>query len=160
MTLVRTDEPGREFTKVGKADGVTRIWIAGGDPMPRGQTVGLHHHGGDEIFQVLEGVVRFHVAGRNMDVGPGHFVVVPPGTEHGFRVLTEDARMQFVGEIEMGEWITVIEADGSTRKVEVRSSFMPWHRLPAAGEETPVAEMFRMFGTTAHMLDGDPEEPV
>jgi mannose-6-phosphate isomerase-like protein (cupin superfamily) len=158
MTLIRSDAPGREMVKVGRADGATRIWIAGGDVMPKGQTVGLHRHGGDEIFQVLSGTVRFHLDGRNLDVGAGHFVVVPPFTEHGFRILTDDARMQFVGEIEMGEWVTVIDPDGSRRQVEIRSTVMPWHRRPSEGEVFDFATMFTMLQSTAHLLDEEPHE--
>jgi hypothetical protein len=142
--------------RAGKADGATRIWVAGGMPMPQGQAVGLHHHGGDEIFQVLSGEVRFHLGGRNFDAGAGTFVVVPPFTDHGFKILSEQASIQFVGEIEMGEWVTVLEPDGSHRHVEVRSTVMPWHRPPAEGEETDFAAMMTMFGTTSHLLDHDP----
>lgn len=157
MTLIRANEPGREFVKVGRADGATRIFIAGGDEtMPQGQTVGLHRHGGDEIFQVLSGTVRFHMDGENIDVGAGHFVVVPPYTEHGFRVLTDDASMRFVGELEMGEWLTVIDPDGSKRQVELRSDFMPWHRRPAPGEVLDFMEMLAMFETTSHVFDEAP----
>jgi quercetin dioxygenase-like cupin family protein len=156
MTLIRADEAGREFQKVGKADGATRIWICEG-PMPKGQSTGVHTHGGDEIFQVLSGTVRFHFDGRNMDVPAGHYVVVPPHTPHGFKVLTDDAVMQFVGELEMGEWVTVIDDDGTTRAVEVRSNIMPWHRPPADGEETDVRAMFAMMESTSHLLDVEPE---
>lgn len=157
MTIIGPGAPGHEFTRVGKADGATRIWIAGGTPMPQGQTVGLHRHGGDEIFQVLSGVVRFHVDGRNIDVGAGSFVVVPPFTEHGFKILTDDAVLQFVGEIEMGEWVTVIDPDGSRRQVEVRTAMMPWHRRPDEGGETDFMEMLTMLATTSHLLDAEPE---
>jgi hypothetical protein len=159
MTLISASQPGREFVKVGRADGATRIWIAGGDqPMPQGQTVGLHRHGGDEIFQVLSGTVRFHMDGRNIDVGAGHFVVVPPFTEHGFRVLTDDASMQFVGELGMGEWLTVIDPDGTRRQVELRSDMMPWHRPPASGEVLDFMEMLAMFETTSHVFDEAPAD--
>lgn len=159
MTVIRADAPGHEMVKVGKADGASRIWICGGDgAMPAGQTVGLHRHGGDEIFQVISGVVRFHLDGRNIDVGGGHFVVVPPYTEHGFKILTDDANMMFVGEIEMGEWVTMIDPDGSKRQVEVRSEHMPWHRRPFEGEVFDFATMLEMFQTTAHLLDIEPKE--
>jgi mannose-6-phosphate isomerase-like protein (cupin superfamily) len=159
MTLIRADAPGHEMVKVGRADGATRIWICATDgAMPKGVTVGLHRHGGDEIFQVLSGVVRFHMDGRNIDVGGGHFVVVPPFTEHGFKILTDDADMMFVGEIEMGEWITMIDADGSRRQVEVRSEMMPWHRRPGDGEVVDFDTMFEMFASTAHFLDVEPDE--
>jgi hypothetical protein len=155
VTLIRADAPGRELVKVGKSDGATRIWVCEADTgfFPTGAGAGLHRHGGDEIFQVLSGMVRFHVDGDNFDVGAGHFMVVPPFTEHGFRVLTEDARFQFIGEIEMGEWVTVIDPDGARRQVEVRSDFAPWHRRPHRGEVFDFEAMMAMFATTAHLLD-------
>jgi mannose-6-phosphate isomerase-like protein (cupin superfamily) len=160
MTLIRADEAGREMTKVGPSDGATRIWIGElGSVGAPGMTVGLHHHGGDEIFQVLSGTVRFHLGGENIDVGAGHFVVVPPYTEHGFKVLTEDARMQVVGEIEMGEWVTIIDPDGSRRQVEVRSTLMPWHRPPREGERgASLEDVLEGLATTSRVLDQEPEE--
>jgi uncharacterized cupin superfamily protein len=120
---------------------------------PKGEGAGLHRHGGDEIFQVLSGRVRFHLDGKNHDVGPGHFVVVPPFTEHGFKILTDDAHFQFIGEIEMGEWVTVIDPDGSQRQVEVRSDVAPWHRTPRPGEAFDLTSMRAMMATTFHLLD-------
>lgn len=162
MTIVRADEPGREMVKVGKADGATRIWVCGNDPagpaMSSGWAVGLHRHGGDEIFQVFSGAVRFHVDGRNIDVPAGHFVVVPPFVEHGFKVLTDDTRMQFIGEIGMGEWVTVLDSDGTRRQVEARSDLMPWHRPPLPGETFDFGEFLSMTQSTAHLLDVEPTE--
>jgi quercetin dioxygenase-like cupin family protein len=157
MTVVRADEPGREMVKVDGRDGASRIWICD-THMPKGQAVGLHRHGGDEIFHVRQGTVRFHVDGQNIDVGEGTYVVVPPYTEHGFKILTDDAQMQFVGEIGMGEWVTVIDPGGSRRQVEVRSTHMPWHRSPVAGETPDMAEMFAMMQSTVHLLDDQPGE--
>jgi hypothetical protein len=162
MTLVRADDPSRGMVKVGPADGATRIWVCGTDPagpaMSSGWAVGLHRHGGDEIFQVFSGTVRFHVDGRNIDVPAGHFVVVPPFVEHGFKVLTDDTRMQFIGELEMGEWVTVLDPDGTRREVEARSTVMPWHRPPLEGETFDFAQFLAMTQSTAHLLEIEPIE--
>jgi quercetin dioxygenase-like cupin family protein len=155
MSVVRGDEPGHEFVKVGRNDGASRIWICDGG-MPKGQTVGLHRHGGDEIFHVTKGTIRVHLDGQNIDVGAGNYVVVPPFTEHGFKILTDDAQMQIVGEIEMGEWVTVLGADGGRRQVEIRSTVMPWHRRPLDGETFDFAAMFAMLESTNHLLDQEP----
>ena len=152
---VRTDDPGHEFVKVGRNDGASRIWICGGG-MPKGHTVGLHRHGGDEIFHVMKGTIRVHLDGKNIDVDAGNYVVVPPFTEHGFKILTDDAQMQIVGEIEMGEWVTVLGADGSQRQVEIRSTVMPWHRRPLDGETLDFAAMLAMLESTNHLLDQEP----
>ena len=111
------------------------LWRGRDEPAaaPRGQTIGLHRHGGDEIFQVFSGTVRFHIDGRNIDVGAGHFVVVPPSTVHGFKILSDDARMQFIGELEMGEWVTVLGEDGTSREVEIRSTMFPLAPPPGRG---------------------------
>jgi uncharacterized cupin superfamily protein len=158
MTVIRSDAPGREFVKVGKDDGATRIWVCEADTaiVPKGEGAGLHHHGGDEIFHILSGTLRFHIDGRTMDVGAGHYVVVPPFKEHGFKVLTDDARFEFIGELEMGEWVTVLDSDGARREVEVRSDMVPWHRHPEDGEGTDLSEMFAMLQTTVHVLDVEP----
>jgi hypothetical protein len=91
-------------------------------------------------------------------VGAGYYVVVPPYTEHGFKILTDDARMQFVGEIEMGEWATVMDPDGSRHQVEIRSTMMPWHRRPLEGETFDFTSMLAMLQTTNHLLDQEPDE--
>jgi Cupin domain len=162
LTLIRSDEPGREMVKVGRADGATRIWVCGGDlaspPLPQGQTIGLHRHGGDEIFQVFSGTVRFHINGRNIDVGAGYFVVVPPFTEHGFKILSTDARMQFMGELEMGEWVTVLDEDGTSREVEIRSTMLPWHRPPREGEVFDFTKMLRLLQSSADVFDAEPAD--
>jgi quercetin dioxygenase-like cupin family protein len=155
MSIVRADEPGHEFVKVGRNDGASRIWICDG-AMPRGQTVGLHRHGGDEIFHVIRGTIRFHLDGKNIDVDAGNYVVVPPYTEHGFKILTDDAQMQIVGEIEMGEWVTVLDGDVGRRQVEIRSTIMPWHRRPLEGETLDFAAMIAMLESTNHLLDEEP----
>jgi mannose-6-phosphate isomerase-like protein (cupin superfamily) len=147
------------MVKVGPNDGATRIWVCDGAGIPAGVVVGLHRHEGEEIFHVRRGTVRFHIAGKNIDVPGGHYVVVTPGTEHGFKVLTPDAELEFIGEIGMGEWVTVLDEDGSRQEIEVRSTFMPWHRSPVEGEEpTDFASMLSMLQSTSHLLDQDPEE--
>lgn len=45
----------------------------------------LHYHKDrEEIFEVLEGRFRFHVEGKEFEVGPGTSVVVPRNTVHGW----------------------------------------------------------------------------
>jgi quercetin dioxygenase-like cupin family protein len=143
------------FQFVGRPEGASKVWL-GDMALPQGFTVGLHKHGGDEIFRVLSGVVRLHVDGTNTDIESGRTVVIPPRTEHGFRILTPDTHMICAGEIEMGEWVTVIDPDGSRREVEVQSRMMPWHRSPADGGGTDLPGMMALFATTAGVFDQDP----
>lgn len=43
------------------------------------------HDGEDDAFYILEGELTFSFGGRDERAGPGAFVLVPPGVEHGFR---------------------------------------------------------------------------
>ncbi len=149
MTMVHADEPGR-WLLVGRPEGATRIWIMRMQ-LSRGMSIGLHRHGGDEIFRVMSGVVRFTVDGKKTEVGEGTIAVLPPNTEHGL-IAVSDSLMETVGELEMGEWVTVIDPDGSRRQVEVRSSILPWHRPPVDGEGVDLRAMDAMMETTRHLL--------
>lgn len=51
----------------------------------------LHvHHDADEYFYVLEGAARFQVAGETREVAAGQVAFVPRGSEHSYRVVSED----------------------------------------------------------------------
>ena len=53
-----------------------------------------HHHPWDEAYYVVEGEVRFSLAGKEQLVRSGEFVYAPGGTVHGFQGLSEKpARM-------------------------------------------------------------------
>jgi mannose-6-phosphate isomerase-like protein (cupin superfamily) len=59
---------------------VAESYLAPGFPGPV-----LHRHREmHDIFYVLEGTVRFRLGGELRDLGPGAFVVVPPGMAHTF----------------------------------------------------------------------------
>ncbi len=49
-----------------------------------------------EIFYVLEGSMTFRVGEQTLEVGPGGYAYVPPGTVHGFSNPT-DAPAKFFG---------------------------------------------------------------
>ncbi len=45
----------------------------------------LHvHHGDDEAWYVLEGVLRFRIGDETFEAGPGGAVLAPKGTPHAF----------------------------------------------------------------------------
>ena len=51
----------------------------------------LHiHHDADEYFYVLEGRVRFHVDGRELTVNAGSAMFIPRGSQHSYRVESEE----------------------------------------------------------------------
>ncbi|HET9476617.1 MAG TPA: cupin domain-containing protein [Dehalococcoidia bacterium] len=59
----------------------------------RGSSGWTHlHRGQPEGFFILEGDLELCGAETVTRVGPGSFVLVPPDTEHSFRVLSEEAR--------------------------------------------------------------------
>jgi mannose-6-phosphate isomerase-like protein (cupin superfamily) len=43
------------------------------------------HETEDDAFYILEGELTFVLPDREVRAGPGAFVLVPPGNEHGFR---------------------------------------------------------------------------
>ena len=43
------------------------------------------HDAEDDAFYILEGELIFTLSGDEVSAGPGTFVLVPPGVEHGFR---------------------------------------------------------------------------
>jgi mannose-6-phosphate isomerase-like protein (cupin superfamily) len=43
------------------------------------------HEEEDDAFYILEGEMTFVFGGKEAGAGPGTFVLVPPGVEHGFR---------------------------------------------------------------------------
>jgi quercetin dioxygenase-like cupin family protein len=59
----------------------------------RGSSGWTHVHRGEpEGFFVLNGDLELCGAESVTRVGPGTFILVPPDTEHSFRVLSEEAR--------------------------------------------------------------------
>jgi quercetin dioxygenase-like cupin family protein len=56
-----------------------------------GFNTGDHVHSTiEEIFYVIEGRVQIRVGERLLQIQPGDFVLVPPGTAHGFGSLGDD----------------------------------------------------------------------
>lgn len=55
--------------------------------MPYGASPPLHiHHNEDEVFHILEGVVRFNVGGKDLYGGAGQTMLAPKGVPHSYRV--------------------------------------------------------------------------
>ena len=61
--------------------------------MEAGKMTPLHTHPISESLWVLEGRLRYHVAGDDFELGVGDFVMVPSGVPHAFLVLGEPARV-------------------------------------------------------------------
>lgn len=59
----------------------------------RGTSGRTHIHKGEsEAFFILEGDIELWGASSTTPLVPGTFVLIPPDTEHGLRVLSEEAR--------------------------------------------------------------------
>ncbi len=73
-----------------------------------------HTHNEAEAFYVLEGTYTFYTdSDPVIGVGPGTFVLVPPGALHGFRTGPEGGRLLAV-------WPSTVEASffGEARRTE------------------------------------------
>jgi mannose-6-phosphate isomerase-like protein (cupin superfamily) len=131
-------------------DGATRIWMT---RVALSRGAGLHRHEGDEIWRVRRGRIRMVVGEQRFAVGAGELVVIPPNTIHGIAPQAPDTEVEVIGELGMGEWITVLEADGHRQEVEVHMPFIPWHRpLPDGQEPISVEDMIAMMQSTEHLV--------
>jgi quercetin dioxygenase-like cupin family protein len=149
----RAGRPGPFQTVFGPNDGATRIFLVHATLDPPDGTIGLHHHGGDEIWRVRRGRIRITVQGQHRECGAGQLVVVPPNVSHGLVVLDDDTEVEVIGEIAMGEWIAVMDATGTSRVVEVHLPDVPWHRPPPDGTApTSTEDFLAMLATTHHLL--------
>jgi len=61
--------------------------------MDAGKVTPLHTHPVAESLWVLEGRLRYHIAGDDCELGVGDFAMVPAGIAHAFLVLGEPARV-------------------------------------------------------------------
>ena len=48
----------------------------------QGEFVWHHHDHEDEMFLVVKGRMRMQLEGREVQVGPGEFIIIPHGVEH------------------------------------------------------------------------------
>ena len=58
----------------------------GGEPPPH------THTREDEAYYILEGEFTFRIGGQTVEAGPGDYVWLPRGIEHGFELKTEQAK--------------------------------------------------------------------
>lgn len=66
-----------------RSTGATSCTVSAITTPPRsGSPEGLHTHAVDQIFYVLEGVMRIEVEGKGYEAGPGTLVVFPRGVPH------------------------------------------------------------------------------
>lgn len=113
---------------VGPEHGAGRIfiWCV---TVQAGEVIGIHHHNGEELIRVLYGNLRMRVGDQQREVGAGQVVIIPPETWHGYRAL-EDTEIEVYGEIGMGEFLSVIDAEGNEIIEEIFVQGSPWSRTP------------------------------
>jgi quercetin dioxygenase-like cupin family protein len=134
-----------------KSDGATHIWMIHVG-LSTALSAGVHRHDGDEIWRVTRGKLRMTINGVQTECAAGQLVVLPPNTPHGFVVL-EEGDAEVIGELEMGEWVTVIDPDGSSREVEAHVEGIPWHRPPPEGRPwMGMEEFFALVSGATHLL--------
>jgi quercetin dioxygenase-like cupin family protein len=62
--------------------------------LPEGDSPPLHQHAReDEVFHILEGVVRFRLGGTEVTAQAGETLVGPKGVPHSFHVVSPHARI-------------------------------------------------------------------
>jgi mannose-6-phosphate isomerase-like protein (cupin superfamily) len=126
----RTPAIGFE-TIAGRNDGLRRIVLAAGQlGVSEGGPLHLHH--GEEILHILSGEVEVTVGSEMRRCLGGDVVIIPTDTPHQFTTITETT-MEVVVELDAGQIFPVLDADGTTRLVEVYRSDMPWSRQPPPG---------------------------
>lgn len=59
---------------------------------PRGDSPPLHVHDEDEIFHLIEGVMRLRVGGDEVVLHPGETINAPRGIAHSYVVESDEAR--------------------------------------------------------------------
>lgn len=69
----------------GERQSMVRYLYAPGSVFP------IHDHPEEQITVVVSGRIRFNVAGRELELGPGEVAVIPPHVPHGAEVVGDQA---------------------------------------------------------------------
>src|SRR5688500_16446378 len=102
---------------IGPEHGASRlfIWCL---PLAHDAFLSAHHQGGEELFRILYGRLRFTVENETRNVGPGEVVIVPQGVEHSY-VALEETEVEIYGEVGAGVYVTERNPDGSRCEKEL-----------------------------------------
>jgi mannose-6-phosphate isomerase-like protein (cupin superfamily) len=112
--------------------------------LPAGSSAPLHvHHDLDDTWYVLDGTMVVRCGDDSFVVGPGHWVSMPRGVPHTFRVLDDgDARILMVHDnATFRDLIREVGVEAETRSLPLRPVFPNPDELTrvAAGHDlTPV----------------------
>jgi quercetin dioxygenase-like cupin family protein len=73
--------------------------------LKQGGHVPLHHHVNEQISMVHTGRLLFRLAGREVEVGPGETLEIPPDVPHSVDVL-EDCTVTDIFTPRREDWLT------------------------------------------------------
>jgi uncharacterized RmlC-like cupin family protein len=149
MTFIDLSDPQRQWL-IAAEDGALTIFLWRVS-LPQGAYGGLHWHDGDEAIRVIAGELRVTIGAERKICRAGEIAFFPPRIEHGFLVLV-DAEIEVYGQQQMGEYVIVLDTDGTRREQEV---FLrnPWYHSPPPGTAfTTREELFELFQTTRALL--------
>jgi len=137
-------------TIAGRDEGLRRIVLAAGQ-LGTGEGGPLHLHHGEEILHILSGEVDVTVGSEIQRCVAGDVVIIPTDTPHRFTTIAQTT-MEVVAELDAGQIFPILEADGTTRLVEVYRADMPWSRQPPPGFDwTSDEEMNEILGRPGRM---------
>ena len=78
----------------------------------RGCLVPTHRHDSEQMTYVLQGAIKFVVAGEEITVREGEVLLVPSGIEHQAEALEDTFELDFFSPVR-GEWIQVVDDEPS-----------------------------------------------
>lgn len=142
MTMhVKTDTAGELLWFAGSLAIIKVSGEAGADTisviehlMPYGSSPPLHiHHTEDEVFHILEGVVRFNVGGKDLYGRSGQTVLAPKGVPHSYRVESAE-----------GARCLTITTGGDFERM-VREVSIPAPRAEMPTQDAPTPEVIAML---------------
>jgi quercetin dioxygenase-like cupin family protein len=73
--------------------------------LKKGGHVTLHHHTNEQVSMVHSGKLVFHIAGKEITLGPGQSLEIPPSIPHSVDVL-EDSIVTDLFTPRREDWIT------------------------------------------------------
>jgi quercetin dioxygenase-like cupin family protein len=97
---------------------LSRKVVAGGREMlvqvyiKRGCLVPTHTHDSEQMTYVLQGAIKFVVAGEEITVREGEVLLIPSGVEHQAEALEDTFELDLFSPVR-GEWMGAVEEDAT-----------------------------------------------
>lgn len=109
------------------ADKTERAWSLMEVVLPMHAGPPPHHHPWDEAYYVVDGEVRFSLAGQDRHVRAGDFLYAPGGTLHGFQGASEHPARMLIFDAPAHTEAFFREVDSEVRRPE------DMHKVPGIG---------------------------